>query len=73
MALMSRVPVGSAALVMSERGNCVSEMREPEAVASSGGYYTMLESAPEVDPARRSVAGYGDGSSACEGSCSVGC
>ena len=34
-------------------------MREPEAVASSGGYYTMQESAPEVDPARRSVAGYG--------------
>ena len=34
-------------------------MREPEAVTSSGGYYTMLESAPEVDPARRSVAGYG--------------
>ena len=32
-------------------------MREPEAVASSGGYYTMLESAPEVDPARRSVLG----------------
>ena len=35
----------------------MSEMREPEAVASSGGYYTMLESAPEVDPARRSVLG----------------
>ena len=34
-------------------------MREPEAVASSGGYYTVLESAPEVDPARRSVSGYG--------------
>ena len=32
-------------------------MREPEAVASAGGYYTMLESAPEVDPARRSVLG----------------
>ena len=32
-------------------------MREPEVVASSGGYYTMLESAPEVDPARRSVLG----------------
>ena len=32
-------------------------MREPEAVASWGGYYTMLESAPEVDPARRSVSG----------------
>ena len=32
-------------------------MREPEAVASSGGYYTMLESAPEVDPARRPVSG----------------
>lgn len=37
----------------------MSEMREPEAVASSGGYYTVLESAPEVDPARRSVSGYG--------------
>ena len=35
----------------------MSEMREPEAVASAGGYYTMLESAPEVDPARRSVLG----------------
>ena len=34
-------------------------MREPEVVASSGGYYTVLESAPEVDPARRSVSGYG--------------
>ena len=33
----------------------MSEMREPGAVASLGGYYTMLESAPEVDPARRSV------------------
>ena len=32
-------------------------MREPEAVASWGGYYTMQESAPEVDPARRSVPG----------------
>ena len=32
-------------------------MREPEAVASAGGYYTMLEPAPEVDPARRSVLG----------------
>ena len=32
-------------------------MREPEVVASWGGYYTMLESAPEVDPARRSVSG----------------
>ena len=32
-------------------------MREPEVVASSGGYYTMLESAPEVDPTRRSVLG----------------
>ena len=59
MALMSRVPVESAALILSERGNCVSEMREPEAVASWGGYYTVQESAPEVDPARRSVAGYG--------------
>ena len=56
---MSRVPVESAALILSERGNCVSEMREPEAVASSGGYYTVQESAPEVDPARWSVAGYG--------------
>ena len=37
----------------------MSEMREPEVVASSGGYYTVLESAPEVDPARRSVSGYG--------------
>ena len=37
----------------------MSELREPEAVASSGGYYTMQESAPEVDPARRSVTGYG--------------
>ena len=35
----------------------MSEMREPEVVASLGGYYTMLESAPEVDPARRSVLG----------------
>ena len=35
----------------------MGEMREPEVVASSGGYYTMLESAPEVDPARRSVLG----------------
>jgi len=34
-------------------------MREPEAVASWGGYYTVQESAPEVDPARRSVSGYG--------------
>ena len=32
-------------------------MREPEAVVSSGGYYTVQESAPEVDPARRSVPG----------------
>ena len=37
----------------------MSEMRETEALASSGGYYTMQESAPEVDPARRSVTGYG--------------
>ena len=41
----------------------MSEMREPEAVASSDGYYTMQESAPEVDPTRRSVpdpvTGYG--------------
>ena len=32
-------------------------MREPEAVASWGGYYTVQESAPEVDPTRRSVSG----------------
>ena len=37
----------------------MSEVREPEAVASSGGYYTVQESAPEVDPSRRSVSGYG--------------
>ena len=37
----------------------MSEMREPEVAASWGGYYTVQESAPEVDPARRSVAGYG--------------
>ena len=54
---MSRVPVGSAALILSERGNGVSETRDPEVVASSGGYYTVQESAPEVDPARRSVPG----------------
>ena len=35
----------------------MSEMREPGVVVSSGGYYTMLELAPEVDPARRSVLG----------------
>ena len=35
----------------------MSEMREPGVVVSAGGYYTMLESAPEVDPARRSVLG----------------
>lgn len=35
----------------------MSEMWEPEAVASSGGYYTVQESAPEVDPSRRSVSG----------------
>ena len=35
----------------------MSEVREPEVVVSSGGYYTMLESAPEVDPARRPVSG----------------
>ena len=34
----------------------MSEAREPEAVASSGGYCTMQEPAPEVDPARRSVS-----------------
>ena len=32
-------------------------MREPEVVASWGGYYTLQESAPEVDPTRRSVPG----------------
>lgn len=32
-------------------------MRDPEVAGSWGGYYTMLESAPEVDPARRSVSG----------------
>ena len=32
-------------------------MRDPEVVASSGGYYTLQESAPEVDPTRRSVPG----------------
>ena len=37
----------------------MSEMRDPEVVASWGGYYTLQESAPEVDPTRRSVAGYG--------------
>ena len=35
----------------------MSEMWEPEALASSGGYYTVQESAPEVDPSRRSVSG----------------
>ena len=43
--------------ILSERGNGVSETRDPEVVASSGGYYTVQESAPEVDPARRSVPG----------------
>ena len=57
--MMMLIRVGSAALEMSERGNCVSETRDPEVVASSGGYYTVQESAPEVDPARRSVSGYG--------------
>ena len=57
--MMMLIRVGSAALVMSERGSYVSEMREPEAIASSGGYYTVQESAPEVDPSRRSVSGYG--------------
>ena len=57
MALVSLIRVGSAALILSERGNCVSETRDPEVVASSGGYYTVQESAPEVDPARRSVPG----------------
>lgn len=59
MVLMSLVRVGLVALILSEWGNCVSETRDPEVVASWGGYYTVLESAPEVDPARRSVAGYG--------------
>ena len=49
--LIRLIRVGSAALVMSERENYVSEAREPDAVASWGGYYTMQESAPEVDPA----------------------
>ena len=60
MALVSLIRVGSAALILSERGNGVSETRDPEVVASSGGYYTVQESAPEVDPARRPVSGYGD-------------
>ena len=55
--LVSLIRVGSAALILSERGNGVSETREPEVGASSGGYYTVQESAPEVDPARRSVPG----------------
>ena len=57
MALVSLIRVGSAALILSERGNGVSETRDPEVVASWGGYYTVQESAPEVDPARRSVPG----------------
>ena len=57
MALVSLIRVGSAALILSKRGNGVSETRDPEVVASSGGYYTVQESAPEVDPARRSVPG----------------
>ena len=57
MALVSLIRVGSAALILSERGNGVSEPRDPEVVSSSGGYYTVQESAPEVDPARRSVPG----------------
>ena len=57
--MMMLIRVGSAALVMSERGSYVSEMRDPEVVASWGGYYTLQESAPEVDPSRRSVSGYG--------------
>ena len=57
MALVSLSRVGSGALILSERGNGVSETRDPEVVASSGGYYTVQESAPEVDPARRSVPG----------------
>ena len=57
MVLVSLIRVGSAALILSERGNGVSETRDPEVVASSGGYYTVQESAPEVDPARRSVPG----------------
>ena len=57
MVLVSLIRVESAALILSERGNGVSETRDPEVVASSGGYYTVQESAPEVDPARRSVPG----------------
>ena len=57
MALVSLIRVGSAALILSERGNGVSETRDPEVVASWGGYYTVQESAPEVDPSRRSVSG----------------
>ena len=55
--LVSLIRVESAALILSERGNGVSETRDPEVVASWGGYYTVQESAPEVDPARRSVPG----------------
>ena len=57
MVLVSLIRVESAALILSERGNGVSETRDPEVVASWGGYYTVQESAPEVDPARRSVPG----------------
>ena len=64
MALVSLIRVGSAALILSERGNGVSETRDPEVVASWGGYYTVQESAPEVDPARRSVPGPVTGSGA---------
>ena len=46
MVLVSLIRVESAALILSERGNCVSETRDPEVVASSGGYYTVQESAP---------------------------
>ena len=57
MVLVILIRVESAALILSEWGNGVSETRDPEVVASSGGYYTVQESAPEVDPARRSVPG----------------
>lgn len=57
MVLVSLIRVESAALILSEQGNGVSETRDPEVVASWGGYYTVQESAPEVDPARRSVPG----------------
>ena len=57
MVLVSLIRVESAALILSEQGNGVSETRDPEVVASWGGYDTVQESAPEVDPSRRSVSG----------------